>query len=97
MQLTDKLYVYTDNEQPYCVKCYSDKLNIRCQACDDVIQLDEERIEYDNYTWHVNEQCFRCSVCRKSLMDSDFNVQNGDVFCLKNCAQKQEQTLNWNV
>ena len=98
IQLNDKMYIYDDSQQPYCIKCYSDKLNIRCCACEQIIQLDEERIEFDENTWHVNEHCFRCCICAKALLESGFNVESGHVYCLKSCSKKakQDQILAWN-
>ena len=56
----------------------------KCKTCDKTV-YPNERISYDNGTWH--QLCFKCQSCRSTLSLTAVAMINGDLYC-KTCFKK---------
>ncbi|XP_066923303.1 testin-like [Clytia hemisphaerica] len=82
--LVGKHYVVIDN-QPMCVDCYHDNIADRCKTCTKPIEAGSQRVQYDTFNWHVNDSCFSCTECKKSLLDIPFLPSGENFFCSQLC------------
>ena len=56
----------------------------KCKTCEQTV-YPNERISYDNGTWH--QLCFKCLSCRSTLSLTAVAMINGDLYC-KTCFKK---------
>ena len=56
----------------------------KCKTCDKTV-YPNERISYDNGTWH--QLCFKCTSCRSTLSLTAVAMINGTLYC-KTCFKK---------
>lgn len=77
-------YVMRDS-QPLCCGCYDAIHAERCQACREVISINQGHLEINGLRWHATDACFRCDTCRLSLVGCRFMLK-GDVLYCSDCA-----------
>uniref|UniRef100_A0A0N4ZNF6 Non-specific serine/threonine protein kinase n=1 Tax=Parastrongyloides trichosuri TaxID=131310 RepID=A0A0N4ZNF6_PARTI len=79
--LTGLRYVLRD-EHPFCIKCYEDVFANQCDECGKPIGIDSKDLSYKDTHWHPD--CFKCKICKISLVDKPFGSKNDSIFC-SNC------------
>ncbi|CEF66756.1 Four and a half LIM domains protein 3 [Strongyloides ratti] len=79
--LTGLRYVLRD-EHPFCIKCYEDVFANQCDECGKPIGIDSKDLSYKDTHWHPD--CFKCKICKVSLVDKPFGSKNDSIFC-SNC------------
>uniref|UniRef100_A0A8C6HFV4 Testin n=1 Tax=Mus spicilegus TaxID=10103 RepID=A0A8C6HFV4_MUSSI len=82
--LAGKIYVMV-SDKPVCKPCYMKNHAVVCQGCHNSIDPEEQRVIYNNFTWHESTECFLCSCCSKCLMGQKFIPIEGMVFCSVEC------------
>jgi prickle len=86
--LGGKNYMASKEGQPYCLSCYEIKFANICVACGSTIPLDEPLLKHNDSYWHAKPDCFKCYVCKKSLVDQPFLPKHNVVFCSKECFRE---------
>ncbi|XP_052027840.1 testin-like [Apodemus sylvaticus] len=84
--LAGKLYVMV-SDKPVCKPCYMKNHAVVCQGCHNAIDPEEQRLMYNNFSWHASTVCFLCSYCRKCLFGRKFISEKGIVFCSMECKK----------
>lgn len=84
--LGGKQYIPKDN-QPVCLQCFESKYGKSCHTCKKKIAAGDQRVGWNDLSWHVSPSCFCCSQCLKSLLGGKFLVKNEQPFCSKQCYQ----------
>ncbi|XP_052027043.1 testin-like [Apodemus sylvaticus] len=82
--LAGKIYVMV-SDKPVCKPCYMKKHTVVCHGCHNAIDPEEQRVTYNNFSWHESTECFLCSCCSKSLIRQKFIPVEGMVFCSMEC------------
>ncbi|KAL1453669.1 hypothetical protein WDU94_009989 [Cyamophila willieti] len=72
---------------PYCLDCYYANFSKTCAACDQVIDVKDKCIQFnDKYYWHIRTECFACTYCKKYLNNEKFMMQFEKPFCSRQCV-----------
>lgn len=83
------LYVARDGH-PHCMECYNRLYAKKCSECRYVIEADAKRIEYEGEFWHARDNCFKCAMCKTSLIGRQFlrHPKKNKIFCSTECARR---------
>ncbi|RMX44889.1 hypothetical protein pdam_00012545 [Pocillopora damicornis] len=83
------LYVARDGH-PHCMECYNRLYARRCFECREIINADAQRIEYEGEFWHATDVCFKCGMCKRSLIGKQFlrHPRKNQIFCSTDCAKR---------
>eukprot|EP00073_Rattus_norvegicus_P041973 XP_008771726.1 PREDICTED: testin-like isoform X1 [Rattus norvegicus] len=82
--LAGKIYVMVGSK-PVCKSCYMKIHAVVCQGCHNAIDPEEQRVIYQNFSWHASTACFLCSCCSKCLLGKKFIRVEGMIFCSIEC------------
>jgi len=80
------------DQRPFCTRCFEEDYALKCSACEDIIALNQEQVEYHGQVWHAAPQCFACHQCKTSLLTKAFLPKHCYVFCSLECGNKFEQS-----
>lgn len=71
----------SQDEQPYCVKCFSSLYAKKCAGCNTPITGfgDGKYVSFEERQWH--QPCFKCSRCSVSLLGSGFFPDRDLILC----------------
>ena len=88
LDLGGLLYVARDGH-PHCMQCYNRLYAKKCFDCREIINADAQRIEYEGYFWHAIDACFKCGLCKRSLIGKQFlrHPRKNQIFCSTECAK----------
>lgn len=68
-----------------------------CYECHRPIRAEETRVSHGEMNWHNTASCFKCRQCQVSMMNRQFILKNGQIYCSKACvvqfAQCQAQPI----
>ncbi|XP_052027044.1 testin-like [Apodemus sylvaticus] len=84
--LAGKIYVMV-SDKPVCKPCYMTNHAVVCQGCHSVIDPEEQRVTYNNFSRHASTECFLCSCCKMCLFGKKFMPVKGMVFCSMKCKK----------
>jgi len=76
------------NSQPYCLNCWQNSHGKICCTCEVYIHPEDQRVSLGNDHWHASEICFKCGVCKSSLLGGKLTRKEGVLLCSSNCANK---------
>jgi len=71
--------------KPYCEEDYSRLFGKICKGCNEVINADF--ISAMEMFWH--NECFKCHICNKSLIDEAFYCIDGELYCEPHYQEKE--------
>ncbi|XP_014678167.1 PREDICTED: testin-like [Priapulus caudatus] len=80
-------YVAKDSK-PYCLGCYENILAKSCLTCGKKIPANVQRLSHKDMHWHATATCFACSACKQSLLEKQFMVKQGLIFCSVKCKRE---------
>lgn len=83
--LAGQNYVMEDAQQPVCLPCYERIKAKKCSSCGCVIKPDETGAQLHDLHFHVNDVCFACKICRKSLLGARLLLKNQRLYCSAVC------------
>lgn len=88
LDLGGLLYVARDGH-PHCMQCYNRLYAKKCFNCREIINADAQRIEYEGDFWHATDVCFKCGLCKRSLIGKQFlrHPKKNQIFCSTECAR----------
>uniref|UniRef100_A0A670K1I6 Four and a half LIM domains protein 3 n=1 Tax=Podarcis muralis TaxID=64176 RepID=A0A670K1I6_PODMU len=77
----------SQEDQPYCVKCFGSLYAKKCSACTKPITGfgGGKYVSFEDRHWHHN--CFSCSRCAASLVGKGFIPENEEILC-RDCASE---------
>jgi hypothetical protein len=75
------------SDKPVCKPCYMKNHVVVCQGCHSIIDPEELRVIYNNFSWHESTTCFLCSCCSKCLLGQKFIRVKEMVFCSMKCKK----------
>ncbi|XP_033210834.1 uncharacterized protein LOC117168950 [Belonocnema kinseyi] len=78
----------SENDRPLCLPCYQKTYAKTCSACHKAIAADQQGVAIKNLDFHVDEKCFCCFTCKKSLLNGKVGVKENRAFCSKECIAK---------
>nr|XP_034341595.1 testin-like [Arvicanthis niloticus] len=84
--LAGKIYVMVSGK-PVCKPCYMKNHAVVCQGCHNPIDPEEQRVMYNNFSWHESTKCFLCSCCSKCLIGQKFIPVEGMFLCSMECKK----------
>ncbi|XP_015377424.1 PREDICTED: testin [Diuraphis noxia] len=74
-------------KQPVCLDCYQTKYGKKCETCQNIIVAGENRIGWQELSWHESPACFKCYQCYTSLLGKKFTVKKEKrPLCSKECV-----------
>lgn len=83
---------YTPIEgQPHCLDCYQKKYGKDCYECNKPIRAEETRVSHGEMNWHNTASCFKCRQCQVSMMNRQFVLKNGQIYCSRECIVQHSQ------
>ncbi|XP_058790239.1 testin [Phymastichus coffea] len=82
--LAERQYL-TENDRPVCLSCYQNNYAQTCNACNNVIAADQQGVTVKDLHFHVTENCFCCTTCKKSLLGGKISVKENKLLCSKEC------------
>ena len=62
------------------------------KACGSTIPLDEPLLKHNDKYWHAKDECFKCYMCKKPLVDQPFLPKLNQVFCSKECLREYKDS-----
>ena len=74
-----------ENGRPLCLPCYQNTYAKICTACNEAIAADQSGVAIKDLDFHVDEKCFCCFTCKKSLINGKVAVRENKLFCRKEC------------
>ncbi|XP_041460122.1 testin-like isoform X3 [Lytechinus variegatus] len=80
-------YVAKDSH-PYCMECHSKKFAKVCTSCGMKIGAGVPRLSHNKHHWHADDDCFRCSNCKITLVGKSFLPKEGYIFCSTKCKKQ---------
>ena len=75
----------SENDRPLCLPCYQKTYAKTCNACNKVIAADQQGVAIKDLDFHVDEKCFCCFNCSKSLLNGKVGIKENKPFCSKEC------------
>nr|CAB3255182.1 testin [Phallusia mammillata] len=84
--LGGKNYVPHDN-QPVCIPCYEKSFAHSCSTCKEIIAPNTEWVTFEEFHWHAQPECFKCTECSKSLVGKPCIPKGEMVFCCSQCKR----------
>lgn len=85
--LAGKQYT-SENDRPLCLPCYQKVYAKICGSCSQAIAADQQGVAIKNLDFHVDEKCFCCFTCKKSLLNGKIGIKENKPFCSKECITK---------
>ncbi|XP_043482203.1 paxillin [Leptopilina heterotoma] len=82
--LAGKQYT-SENDRPLCLPCYQKVYAKICGSCNQAIAADQQGVAIKNLDFHVDEKCFCCFTCKKSLLNGKIGIKENKPFCSKEC------------
>ncbi|KAL4226346.1 Prickle-like protein 2 [Mactra antiquata] len=79
-------YIAQQNN-PYCVQCFDRLYSKVCNTCSKIITADSPGLSHGEYHWHACPHCFCCHCCGKNLINHQFLLKDGKLFCSMSCRQ----------
>eukprot|EP00057_Strongylocentrotus_purpuratus_P035384 XP_798924.3 PREDICTED: testin isoform X1 [Strongylocentrotus purpuratus] len=76
------------NSHPYCMDCHSQKFAKMCTSCGMKIGAGVPRLSHNEHHWHADDDCFRCSNCKTTLVGKSFLPKEGYIFCSTKCKKQ---------
>lgn len=64
-----------------------------CNTCRRTITADSPGLSHGDFHWHACPHCFSCSGCGSNLINQQFLLKDGQLFCSVDC--KQRTMLSW--
>lgn len=56
-----------------------------CSTCKRIITADSPGLSHGEFHWHACPHCFSCHCCGKNLINQQFLLKDGRLFCSTNC------------
>ncbi|XP_067684497.1 testin-like [Haliotis asinina] len=76
------------NNNPYCILCFDRIFSKVCNTCQRPITADSPGMNHGDLHWHACPHCFSCSLCGRSLMNNQFLLREGKLYCSAECRQR---------
>ncbi|XP_052061708.1 testin-like [Mytilus californianus] len=86
-----------NNGNPYCVFCFDRLYSKICHTCGKTITADSPGLSHGEFNWHACPHCFSCNGCGKNLINKQFLLKDGFLFCGQDCKQKNPPKHNDHV
>ncbi|XP_052781758.1 testin-like isoform X2 [Mya arenaria] len=77
-------YIAQQNN-PYCVQCFDRLYSKVCATCGRTITADSPGLSHGPNHWHACPHCFCCHCCHTSLINRQFLLKDGRLFCSTSC------------
>ena len=78
--------------KPHCLACWQTHHGKVCSTCKQPIDAQGKRVSLGSNHWHASSECFRCSVCKISLLGGKMSLRDGALVCSSSCSQKVRET-----
>lgn len=78
-----------EGEQPFCFACFESVKADTCANCHRVIRAEERGLTLNGFHFHVTDECFACSVCRKPLLGGKIKCDQGVLYCSIDCFERR--------
>ncbi|KAL5014191.1 hypothetical protein ScPMuIL_008461 [Solemya velum] len=75
------------NSNPYCIACFDRIFSKMCSTCGHTITADSPGLSHGDYHWHACPHCFCCHACAANLINQQFLLKDGKLFCCMQCKQ----------
>ncbi|XP_069141549.1 testin-like [Argopecten irradians] len=75
------------NDNPYCILCFDKLYSKICVTCGKTITADSPGLSHGEFHWHACPHCFSCHVCARNLINQQFLLKDGRLFCCLDCKQ----------
>ena len=62
-----------------------------CYECGRAIRAEESRVSHGEMNWHNTSGCFKCRQCSASMMNRQFILKNGHIYCSRECVVQHGQ------
>ena len=56
-----------------------------CSTCKRIIAADSPGLSHGEFHWHACPHCFSCHCCKKNLINQQFLLKDGRLFCSTSC------------
>ncbi|KAK3594803.1 hypothetical protein CHS0354_037812 [Potamilus streckersoni] len=73
---------------PYCIRCFDRLYSKVCSTCGNTITADSPGLSHGEHHWHACPHCFSCHTCGKNLINQQFLLKEGKLFCSIDCKQQ---------
>lgn len=90
--LAGQRYIAKDGN-PFCMICFDTLYSKSCNTCRRTITADSPGLSHGDFHWHACPHCFSCSGCGGNLINQQFLLKDGQLFCSVDC--KQKMMLSW--
>ncbi|VDO98249.1 unnamed protein product [Soboliphyme baturini] len=70
---------YVEDGLPYCEEDWNAQFTTKCYSCQFPIEVGDRWVEAMGNAYHLD--CFKCTVCYKSLEGQSFYSKNGRPYC----------------
>ncbi|BFZ08120.1 hypothetical protein BsWGS_11159 [Bradybaena similaris] len=89
--LAGQRYIAKDNN-PYCVNCFDKLFSKICNTCQRPITADAPGVTHGDFHWHACPHCFSCHSCGRNLLNQQFMLKDGKLYCGMSCRHRSGPT-----
>ncbi|CAG5133088.1 unnamed protein product, partial [Candidula unifasciata] len=89
--LAGQRYIAKDNN-PYCVNCFDKLFSKICSTCQRPITADAPGVTHSDFHWHACPHCFSCHSCGRNLLNQQFMLKDGKLYCGMTCRHRSAPT-----